>query len=163
MLRQLVMLLAVPALAVAHDDTLIPMPADVPPHHARFLAGPHHFEIGGNQTEIRHSGDHWISYGMHNYDMSADPSNRHKFPYEEHRYRGMGQGERERFSMSRKSLADIPRGQEEPWVVDRIKRRGLAYQLPEEDTITERDRRAVGFPRPSWYAKYKHQRRVVRR
>jgi hypothetical protein len=95
--------------------------------------------------------------------MSNDPSARHRFPHEQRRYRGMGQGERERFSMLRQSIEEICDCTEEPWVLDRIRHRGLAYAMPPDEEYREHERRAVGFPRPSWYAIYKKQKRVVRR
>lgn len=164
MRRLLVMLagLIAAAPARAHDDTLIPMPVDIAPHHTHVIVGPHHYDIQPEQYESRHFGTHWNSFGQHNYDMSQDPSRRERFDYHQRRYRGMGQGEEERYSMTRRSLEDIDDHAEQPWVLDRIKRRGLAYALPPEEEREEWERRAVGFPRPSWYAIYKKRKRVVR-
>lgn len=168
-MRRLLLLLVVCAapsalLAEANDDGRVPMPADVPPHSADYPAGPHHFDISGNDHEIHHFGDHWISYGGHNYDMKEDPSNRARVDYENKRYRGIEPEHRQRWHMHRRSLeevhfASIP---EQPWVVDRIRRRGLDYEMPPDEEHDEMHRRAVGFPRPSWYAIYKKRKRVVR-
>lgn len=164
MRHTLVMLAALAAPAFAHDDTRIPMPMDIAPHHTHFIAGPHHYDIQPEQYEQRHFGTHWISFGQHNYDMSNDPYVREQYDHTNapRRYRGMGLGEHERYSMMRRDLRQIDDHAEEPWVLSRINRRGLDYEMSPEEEHDEMHRRAVGFPRPSWYAIYKKQKRVVR-
>lgn len=144
---------------------LVPMPADIPPHHSRVIVGEHHYDLQPEDYEERHSQTHFISHGQHNYDMSQDPSNRERWDVNQKRYHGMGLGEDERYSMMRRSIEDIDDHAERPWVLHGIKRRGLAYAIPSEAreaNEAEYARRVVGFPRPSWYAIYKKQRGVVR-
>ena len=156
----LLALLAAPAFA--HDDTLIPMPMDIPPHHVGSIVGDHHYDIKYEDFEEEHGPTHWISYGQHNYDMSQEPYNRDRYDHDQRRYRGMGEGPRERYSLTRRTVEDIDDHAEQPWVLDRIHHRGLAYAMPPEEAHDEMHNRAVGFPRPSWYAIYKKDRRVHR-
>ena len=151
-----------PVMAEWDPPELVPMPADVPPHRAGFIAGEHHYDIDPEAYEQHHLGDHWISYGQHNYDMSEDASVRDRFPYEKVRYRGMGRDFEERYSMLRRSLEDMDHHAEQPWVLSRVKHPGLAYTMPPDVAEEEWHKRDVGFPRPSWYAIYKKQKRVVR-
>ena len=164
MRRLLIMLLGLAAVAPARgqDVELIPMPADIPPHHTHVIVGEHHYDIQPEQYEHRHSETHWNSFGQHNYDMTEDPSHREHFDFDQKRYRGMGRGPDERYSMTRRSLEDIDDHAERPWVLTNLHRRGLAYAIPEDEWPAEREKRAVGFPRPSWYAIYKKQKTVVR-
>lgn len=159
----LALALAAPACA-QHEapPDLVEMPADIPPHHKNFIATDRHYEIDAADNEIHHCGDHWISYGQHNYEMSDDPSNRERFPYDSRRFRGMGLGDEERYSIMRRDLEDIDHHPERPWVVNRIGKRGLAYAVPPENEVLEYQERFVGFPRPSWYAIYKKGKRIVR-
>lgn len=164
MRRFLVMMLglAAPAIAQPVDPMRIPMPMDIPPHHTHSVVGPHHYDIQPEQYEERCSPGHVKSYGQHNYDMSEDPSNRERFYVDSKRWRGMGLGQDERYSMMRRSLEDIDDHAERPWVTTNLHRRGLAYRIPDEGLDEELSKRAVGFPRPSWYAIYKKDKRVHR-
>ncbi|MBI4863899.1 MAG: hypothetical protein HY815_27120 [Candidatus Riflebacteria bacterium] len=114
---------------LAHDEPLIPMPADIPPHHARTIVGERHHDISNKPELVHHWSDHYISYGHHNYDLTGDPSMRNRYPYEKRRYRGMGQGEDERFLICMKAFDQIP------------------------------ERCLAGQTRPSWAVIYKRKRR----
>ena len=141
------------------DEQQVPMPADIPPHHKGVIVGERHYDISNAPESIQHFGDHFISYGHHNYDMSQDPSVVHDYPYYKRRYRGMGLGDRERCEIMRKDFSRIDDRPTKPWVYHGAWKRGLHYRKPWELAEEDEARDRVDFPRPSWaviYAKRRH-------
>jgi hypothetical protein len=94
--------------APVDDPTLVPMPMDIAPHPSHFIAGERHYDIGGRPESTHHYGDHFISFGHHNYDMSGDPSRRGIAVTTPRRHRGMEPERGERLTVLARRMPEVP-------------------------------------------------------
>jgi hypothetical protein len=151
----MMLLLSVGMMPLAAQPTPVevPMPADIPPHSTRFIAGEHHYDISNKPEMVHHLNSHYYSYGHHNYDLSGDPSFRHVYHRDDVHYRGMGTGEYERWGIQEKSFCQFPGEPEIPWVLKKMtRRRHRRNNDPDQSGV---------FPRPSWWVSYAGKKRVV--
>jgi hypothetical protein len=139
--------------ARAQEPTRAPMPVDIPPHHRGFIAGERHFDVSNAPPFVRHFGDHFISYGRHNYDISDDPAYSWRYPFETVRFRGTGRG-LERMSVVTWHPDEFDLPPERPWVSTGMRARGLRYRPPEEQRV---EPPPFDRPTPSYYAVYKQR------